>query len=145
MYSTSMSGHFDILFCNAYPKDGEFLQAENGYSPLRTGGLSFLSPGGSVVLMAACHKGRGQHGLFDEGMPLHRPAAGPKRYMNGTPVYVYAPGISDADCRVTHWEGYPHFRIWDDLIDALLRRHGTKARAGVFPANSSQLGPQKMA
>jgi hypothetical protein len=138
-----MSGRFDVLFCNAYPKDGAFLQADNGYSPIRTGGLGFLAEQGSVVLMAACHNGRGHHRLFDQGMPLHRPASGPKRHLRGAPASVFAPGISEADCQVTHWDGYPHFRDWDALIEALLSRHGKEARVGVFPAGASQLGPLK--
>jgi hypothetical protein len=141
VYATPMSGRYDALICNAYPKDGEFLQAENAYSPLRTGGLAFLAPEGSVVLMAACHKGRGHHSLFDRGMPLHRPAAGPKAYLRGAPGCIYAPGIREEDCRVNHWEGYPHFRDWGCLISELRRRHGDSARIGVFPAASCQLGP----
>ncbi|MDH3457216.1 MAG: lactate racemase domain-containing protein [Gemmatimonadota bacterium] len=145
VYTTPMSDRFDILLCSAYPKDGEFLQAENAYSPLRTGGMHFLAPEGSVVLMAACHGGRGRHGLFDTGMPLHRPAVRPKGFLHGADVSVYAPGISEADCRVTHWEGYCHFREWGDLMRALLERHGEGARAGVFPAGALQLGPERSA
>lgn len=141
VYSTPMSGAYDVLLCNAYPKDGEFLQAENGYSPLRTGGMRYLAPAGGVVLMASCHKGRGRHGLFDEGMPLHRRPLGPKGYLRGAQAYVYAPGISESDCRVTHWEGYPHFHEWKDLIRALVEAHGEDARVGVFPNGASQLGP----
>jgi lactate racemase len=143
VYATPMPGRFDVLFCSAYPKDEEFLQAENGYSPLRTGGMRFLAPEGSVVLMAACHGGRGRHGLFDTGMPLHRPALGPKGFLRGADVSVYAPGITEADCRVTHWEGYRHFREWDRLMDSLLERHGERTRAGVFPAAALQLGPER--
>ncbi|UCF19811.1 MAG: DUF2088 domain-containing protein [Gemmatimonadota bacterium] len=144
-YATPMSGRFDVLICNAYPKDGEFLQAENGYSPLRTGGAQFLAGEGSAVLMAACHQGRGHHGLFDEGMPLHRVPRGPKRYLGNRALHVFAPGISENDCHVTHWSGYPHYRDWDELIHALLNRHGDGARVGIFPAGSCQLGPQESA
>ncbi len=144
-YATPMAGSFDVLICNAYPKDAEFLQAENGYSPLRTGGARFLAEEGSAVLMAACHQGRGHHGLFDEGMPLHRKPRGPARYLGNRALHVFAPGISAADCRVTHWEGCPHYRNWDELINALLTRHGDTARVGIFPAGSCQLGPQETA
>jgi hypothetical protein len=140
-YATPMTGTFDVLFCNAYPKDGEFLQVENAYSPLRTGGLKHLAEGGAVILMAACHRGRGHHGLFDRGMPLHREANAPKPFLGETPLYVYAPGISESDCQVTHWEGYPHFSRWDELVSTLLERFGVDVRAGVFPAASCQLGP----
>ncbi len=145
VHATSMSGRYDVLFCNAYPKDGEFLQAENAYSPLRTGGLAYLAPEGSVVLMAACHNGRGHHGLFDRGMPLHRAPTRAKGYLRDAKLCVYTPGISEADCRVSHWEGYPFFRDWDRLIAELRRRHGDRARVGVFPAASCQLGPGRSA
>jgi hypothetical protein len=76
-------------------------------------------------------------------MPLHQPASGPKGYLRGAQTYVYAPGITEGDCRVTHWKGYPYFREWDELIEELLHRHGAEARVGFFPAASSQLGPGK--
>lgn len=141
VYTTPMTGQFDILFCNAFPKDAEFLQAENAYNPLRTGGFERLSSSGSVVLMAACHNGRGHHGLFDEGMPLHQKATGPKSYLRDVPAFVYAPGISETDCRVTHWKGYPFFSEWAPLVEALVARHGEAARVGIFPAAAIQLGP----
>ena len=143
VYETPVAGIFNVFVCNAYPKDAEFLQSENGYGPLRTGALRHLASGGSVVLTAACHRGRGHHGLFDEGRPLHGKPTGPKGYLQGFPAYVYAPGISEADCRVTHWEGYPHFQEWDELVASLEQRHGTSARVGIFPAGALQLGPKK--
>jgi nickel-dependent lactate racemase len=139
VYGTRVRGRFDVLFCNAFPKDGEFLQAENGYNPLRTGGLRCLSSGGSVVLMAACHLGRGYHGLFDAGMPLHRKARAAKGYLRDVSAFVYAPGITETACRVTHWEGYPFFAEWDELVETLVERHGAAARAGIFPAGGLQL------
>lgn len=141
IYRTPMSGRFDVLFCNAYPKDGEFLQVENAYTALRTGAMSHLNDGGSVVLMASCHRGRGAHGLFDAGERLHRKPTAAKPFFRGAAGFVYSPGIDEADCRVTHWEGYPFFQEWTPLLSALLERHGPTARVGVFPAGSLQLGP----
>lgn len=141
VYRSQLSGSFDLLFCNAYPKDAEFLQVETAYTPLRTGALDHLADGGSVVLMAACHRGRGHHGLFDAGCPLHREPLAAKPYLGGATSHVFAPGITEGDCRVTHWDGYPFFAEWEELLEALVRLHGSTARAGVFPIAPLQLGP----
>ena len=74
-------------------------------------------------------------------MPLHQKATGPKNYLRDVPAFVYAPGISETDCRVTHWKGYPFFSEWAPLVEALVARHGEAARVGIFPAAAIQLGP----
>lgn len=140
VYHTPMDGPYDILFCNAFPKDAEYLQLENAYSPLRTGGADRLKAKGGVVVMGACYQGRGHHGLFDRNGPLHRPPAR-KAWLGDRQVFLFCPGVIEEDVRVTHWDGYHFFPEWDDLIRALVKEYGPNPAVGIYPNASCQLGP----
>jgi lactate racemase len=138
---TKLAHEYDVLICNAYPKDSEFLQVENAYTPLRTGAMEYLKENGSVVLMGSCHKGRGTHGLFDAGGSLHRAPSGPKAHLQGRDLIAYLPGIDREDFGVTHWSGYRYSDDWSEVVEWLVASHGPTARVGVFPCASIQLGP----
>lgn len=132
LYHLEVPAHSDAVLLNAYPKDRELLQVGNAFNAYRASSTPLVRPGGTVILTAACPDGRGHHSLHGPGMRLYRdPVERP--YLAQRELVVYAPTLSTADVRKSFWQGYPHARHWDEVLDLLRRRHPAGGSMLVFP------------
>jgi hypothetical protein len=131
----------DALVINAYPKDGELLQAEAALVPLRTGMLDWLAPAAPVVLVCASPEGLGRHGLFGPGGRLFRKPA-PKTFLKGRPLIVFAPNVPIEDARQVFWDGYPVCVSWAETVGELATRLAPGARVGVVGCGALQVAAE---
>jgi nickel-dependent lactate racemase len=129
---------YDIVCLNAYPKDGELLQIGNALNCYRTASGPLLKAGGTVVVTACCHQGRGYHSLHGPGMPLHRDPS-PKGYLAGRELLVFSPHLNERDFRVSFAPEYRLFTSWDALASHLDARHPGSVSTAVFPAAPLQI------
>jgi nickel-dependent lactate racemase len=128
----------DVVVINAYPKDTEMLQVGNAFNVLRGDPARSVRPGGVVVVTAACSMGRGFHSLHGPGMRLYRTPV-ERSYLDGRPVVVHTPLLSEADVRVSFWTGYASEPTWDGVLGRLRAHVGDRAHVVVFPTASEQL------
>lgn len=129
---------YDVVVLNAYPKDGELLQVGNAFNCYRTSSRQLLKDGGTLVVTASCHLGRGHHSLHGRGMRLYAsPAA--KRYLDGREVLFFSPHLNERDARVSFAPEYQFFRAWDELTSYLAAKHRGPASVAVFPTAPLQI------
>lgn len=128
----------DAVMVNAYPKDGELLQAEAALVALRNGMTSWLTSDAPVVLASACSEGLGTHTLFGpQGRLFRKPTQ--KTFLGNRPLWLFAPGIDAATARLVMHESYPVYSEWSALVSDLRRRLPHDARVGVVPCGPLQL------
>ena len=138
-YTTECVGApYDVVVLNAYPKDGELLQVGNAFNCYRTCSRQLLKEGGTLVVTASCHFGRGHHSLHGRGMRLYAPPAA-KRYLDGREVLFFSPNINERDARVSFAPEYQFFRAWDELTSYLAAKHRRPASVAVFPTAPLQI------
>ncbi|MBM3285921.1 MAG: DUF2088 domain-containing protein [Candidatus Eisenbacteria bacterium] len=123
----------DAVLLNAYPKDGELLQAGNAFNAYRASDSPLAREGGTVIIAAACGAGVGHHSLHGPGMRLYR-QPGPRPYLEGRGLIVFAPALSTLDVRRSFWTGYPHARRWEEVLAYLEERHPRGGRMTVIPS-----------
>lgn len=129
---------YDLVILNAYPKDTELLQAENGFIPLKSAGSELVKEGGTVVLTSACSEGLGSHGLFEPGGRLyHSPR--PIRFLKGRSAVFYSPNVSKDDFYRLFWKEYSFFNDKDNMLRYLYQIATQSPRVAVFPYASLQL------
>ena len=128
----------DAVLVNAYPKDTELLQAGNCFNVLRGAAPMPVRPGGAVIVTAACSTGVGSHSLHGPHMRLWRTPV-ERGYLDGRPVIVHAPAVSEADARVSFWEGYPVEPRWGGVVRRLVSHCGPRGRLAVFPCAPLQI------
>jgi lactate racemase len=128
----------DALIVNAYPKDGELLQAEAALVAVRNGMTDWLAPDAPVVLTSACNEGLGAHALFGPGGRLFR-APSVKTFLGRRPLWLFSPGIDLQAARVVMHESYPFFSDWSALVDTLRHRLRPGARVGIVPCGPLQI------
>ncbi len=140
IYLTDVSGDapYDLLILNAYPKDTELLQAENGFIPLKSAKLPLLKEGGMVLLTSACSEGLGYHGLFGPGGLLYRKPR-PLRFLKNRSFYFYSIKITEAEFYSLYHESYHFVNDTQALIEKLQEQLPKNARVAVFPYASLQL------
>jgi lactate racemase len=139
VYATGTPGApYDVVCLNSYPKDGELLQVGNAFSCYRTSKTPILKPGGTLVVTASCHLGRGYHSLHGPGMRLHKTPA-PKPYLDGREVLFFSPHLNDNDFRVSFAPEYRLFRSWESLSAYLSLKHPYPSSVGIFPTAPLQL------
>ncbi len=132
------SAAFDAVILNAFPKDTELLQAENGFIPLKSFGMNLVKEGGTVVLTSACSEGMGRHGLFEPGGKLYRPPR-PLRFLKNRRLAFYSPHVNEEDFHRIFWQEYQFFNDKDRLTGFLAQTLPSEARVAVFPFASLQL------
>jgi lactate racemase len=128
----------DALILNAYPKDGELLQAEAALVALRTGMLKWLAPGAPIVLAAACCEGLGAHGLFGPNGRLFRTPS-VKTFLEMRPLWLFSPGVDLLGARVVTHETYPFYSEWSALMSGLSGHLRKDARVGIVPCGPLQI------
>jgi nickel-dependent lactate racemase len=139
VYSTATPGApYDVVCLNAYPKDGELLQIGNALNCYRTARGPLLKPGGTVVITACCHLGRGHHSLHGPGMRLHREPV-PKSFLEGRELVVFSPHLNGCDFRVSFAREYQLFTTWDALVSHLDAKHAGPVSVAIFPAAPLQI------
>jgi len=139
VYATQRPGApYDVVCLNAYPKDGELLQVGNAFSCYRTSTSPLLKEGGTLVVTASCHDGRGCHSLHGRGMRLHRPPV-IKPYLGGREVILFSPHLSEQDFLVSFAPEYRLFTSWDPLMSYLAAKHPVAPSAGIFPTAPLQI------
>jgi len=138
IYRTEIRPPYDVAVFNAYPKDGELLQADTALTALKTLKEEVLTPDGVIVIISRCSNGLGYHGLFGPGMRLSRKPI-KRRYLNGRDLIVVAPGINHVEFNTLYWDGYTLANEWDAVISHLKKRYHDKCRVAVFPTAPLQL------
>lgn len=132
VFAAPLSPGADAVLLNAYPKDGELLQVGNAFNAWRATAEPPARAGGTVIVAAACPWGRGHHSLHGPGMRLYRDP-GPRPYLDGRELVVFAPTLATADVHKSFWPGYRHARTWDEVVAILLERHPGGGRMLVVP------------
>jgi len=140
IYLTDISSAepYDLLILNAYPKDTELLQAENGFIPLKSAKQPLVKEGGMVLLTSACSEGLGHHGLFGPGGLLYRTPR-PLRFLKNLRFSFFGANITENDFHQVFAEEYPLFTDKNQLCDYLSAELPQNARVAVFPYASLQL------
>lgn len=140
VYATPMPAEpVEIVICNAYPKDTEFLQNGNALNILASAKRPVVKEGGSIVIITASPEGRGYHGIYGPGMrydPLREEESwrGRRLIRYGAALVYFSPNLTPADARHD-----AVFQRWPDLIQYLHRLHGSRASVAVFPCGSMQI------
>jgi len=127
-----------LLVLNAFPKDTELLQAENGFIPLKSAKQPLLKEGGTVLLTSACSEGLGHHGLFGPGGILYRKPR-PLRFLKNYRFVFFSNNINENDFHQVFAEEYPLLTDGNQLSSYLTDRLPADARVAVFPFGSLQL------
>lgn len=136
-FATPVSGTYDALLLNAYPKDTDLIQLENAMIALKSATRPVLKEEGVFILATAATEGQGVHGLFaPEGVSYRPPQR--KRALKNRELWLYVPGCSTEEVRQLYWEGYPVFHRKEDLYAALQARFPQPASMGVVPCASMQ-------
>lgn len=136
-YATPLRATYDCVILNAYPKDVDLVQAENALVALKTARAPVVHDEGVLVIATAASEGLGRHGLFAPGGHSYR-APRPKRALGQRELWLYAPGVTEAEARQLYWEGYPFFHDGAALYEALEKRFPGSARAAVLPCAPMQ-------
>ncbi len=133
VFRTPVNPGADACVLGAYPKDAELLQVGNAFNAYRCCDPAPVREGGTVIVAAACPKGRGYHSVHGPRMRIYRdPVERP--YLEGRELIVFAPTLSEHDVRKSFWPGYPHERAWEGVLRRLVERHPDGGRLVVFPA-----------
>jgi nickel-dependent lactate racemase len=129
---------FDVVILNAYPKDDELLQAENALMFHHTAPPSYLKDDAVMLMASACSLGMGHHGLFGPAQRLYR-APMKKGFLGNRLLAAFMPGVCTEEFHQIYWEGYPHFRAWEEALAFLRERYPNGANVGVLPWGSIQI------
>ena len=129
---------YDVVFLNAFPKDTELLQAENGFIPLKSAGTNLVKEGGTVILTSACSEGMGHHGLFEPGGLLYH-VPRPIRFLKHRNFVFYSPNITSDEFHKLFHTDYLFFNEKDKFSKYLLQSFKGRVRAAVFPYASLQM------
>jgi nickel-dependent lactate racemase len=132
IYATRIDKPCDCLILNAYPKDGDLVQALGSLATLKMAPRPIVREGGIVVLTAAATLGIGTHGLFAPGGANYREPA-PRRDASKYELWLFAPGVTEMEARQMHWKEDPFFPNAEALALALQRRLGDAAHAAIIP------------
>jgi len=136
-FATPVGEIYDGAVLNAFPKDGDLIQAVNAFVAWKTAKAPVVREDGIVVLMSACSQGLGRHGLFDpQGVSRKQPQ--PLRVLGGRELWLLAPGVPEREVHEVFWEGYRVFRTREELMCALEARFSGPARIVVFPCAPMQ-------
>jgi nickel-dependent lactate racemase len=139
VYATTAPGApYDVVCLNAYPKDGELLQVGNAFSCFRSAKRPLVKAGGTVIVTASCHHGRGHHSLHGRSMRLYK-APSPKSYLGGREVLFFSPNLNERDVTVSFSDDCRFFRSWSALAAYLESKHRPPATVGVFPTSPLQI------
>lgn len=129
---------YDVVCLNAYPKDGELLQVGNAFSCYRSSSRQLLKNGGTLIVTASCHLGRGHHSLHGRAMRLYKSPT-PKPFLEGREVLFFSPHLSESDVRVSFAPDCRFFRSWMTLNSYLEAKYPGPASVGVFPTAPLQI------
>jgi nickel-dependent lactate racemase len=142
VYITEMpEAPVDVVVCNAYPKDTDFMQSGLSLNILSTARLAedfhpVIKENGTIVIVTASPEGRGHHVLYSPGMVYGRRGGdwrmeGPA--YQGRPIAYFSPHITPQDAR-----NLDTFRAWEKVIAYLEERHDNPSVA-VFPCGALQI------
>jgi nickel-dependent lactate racemase len=137
-FGTDLHDTYDCAVVNAFPKDMDLIQAASAFTAWTGVKSPVVREGGVVVLACAAPGGRGRHGLFEPGGVSYR-APRPERWLQGRDLWLYTPGVAEADVRELYWDGYPVYRDGAELMGALRARLPSDARVAVFPCGPMQI------
>ena len=91
-----------------------------------------------VVLAAAASEGAGFHSLYGPGMQLAAAASG-RGPVGARELIYFMPGVNQADLATAGLRDVVLTRTWEQTLEALRARHGSRARVAVFPCGTIQL------
>lgn len=135
-FRTPLTRDYHIALLNAYPKDGDLIQADTAFIPLKGLSRPLVMPGGLYILSTAAWLGVGEHGIF--GPQAMSKAPGPLRVLKDTELWTYVPRMRAEDVRNVYCENYACIANPDALRQALTRRFPQGAHVAVLPCAPMQ-------
>ena len=138
IYRTRISGKYDILVLNAYPKDTDLIQTETAFTPLRTIGTEIMKEKGILIVVSCCSKGLGYHALFGPGMRLYRRPS-EQRQWKGRDLIIFSPNLHQREFHTIFWKGYQLVNNFDSLFLQLKERFENGCDVAILPCAPLQL------
>jgi nickel-dependent lactate racemase len=146
MYATEVPEGLDIALCNAWPKDCDAHQVSLARVPLFGTSKKALKPDATVVTISACPEGAGYHLVMGPGTFFRQRTGrqvgaaltgGGAKEVEARNI-LFAPGVNQREVRLLYGDQYVHCKTWDEVLAILQRRHGDRAKVGVFPYGALQ-------
>lgn len=137
VYASPTPPDADVCVLSVYPKDAEFLQYLTAFAPWQTAPQPLVREGGTLVVALDGQEGLGSHWLFGPGMRLD---GGRAPRVKGRDIVFFAPGIDRGALPPAARAEAILFKTWPETVAWLLRKHGDRAHASVFPCATIQLG-----
>jgi nickel-dependent lactate racemase len=137
--ATQLPPPADIAIFNAYPKDTNLLQSINALNVIGYILSRAIHGEGTAVLAAACPEGAGINFLESIGMRLYLKFTREMMQLGKYGAIIYSPNLSYPEVRNMYPDDTLVFNQWQPLIEELVRRHGERATATVFPYASLQI------
>jgi hypothetical protein len=135
-FRTRLDKTYDVAFLNAYPKDGDLIQADTAFIPLKRLSHPLVRAGGLYILSTAAWLGIGEHGIFGP-KAMSRPP-GPLRILKDVELWIYAPRMEGGDVHRVYWDQYRAFHDAGELALALNERFPVGADVAVLPCAPMQ-------
>lgn len=140
-YGTPVPSGVDVCVLTAYPKDTEYAQVSLAFNVWNTAARPIAHERGTVVLCTAASEGAGFHSLMGPGMALGQnyPQSSPRRAVAPRDMIVFSPGINANDLSPAARADVTFCSSWVQVLAALQRKHGDRARVAVFPCSAMQV------
>jgi nickel-dependent lactate racemase len=140
-YGTPVPSGVDVCVLTAFPKDTEYAQISLAFNVWNTAAKPIAHEQGTVVVCTAASEGAGFHSLMGPGMALGQnyPQSSPRRAVAPRDMIVFSPGINVNDLSPAAREDVTFCNSWVQVMAALQRKHGDRARVAVFPCSAMQV------
>ena len=129
----------DAAVFNAYPKDMNLLQSVNALNAVGYDLGRAIKADGSAILAAACHEGPGINYLESIGMRLYLKFTREMMGLGRNGAILFSPNLSYAEVKQLYPDDTLVLNHWQQVVEELVRRHGDRASATVFPCGSLQI------
>jgi len=139
VYATELPPPADVVIFNAYPKDTNQLQSVNALNAAGYDIARVLKPNGTGVLAAACSDGAGINYLESYGMRGHLQLTREMMGLGEHGMMIYSPNLAFPEVQHLYPSDTRVLNRWEQVVDELVRRHGDRATATVFPNGATQI------
>jgi nickel-dependent lactate racemase len=139
VYATQLPPPADVVVCNAYPKDTNLVQSINALNAFGYDLSRVMKRDGSAVLATACPEGAGIIYLESVGMRLHLKFTREQMGLGKHGAILFSPNLASVEVSQTYPADTLVVNHWEQVAEELVRRHGERARATVFPCGALQI------
>lgn len=139
VYATPMPPPADVIVCNAYPKDTNLVQSINALNAFGYDLSRVMKKDGTAVLASACSEGAGIIYLESVGMRLHLKFTREQMGLGQHSAILFSPNLARVEATQTYPDDTLVLSRWEQVQSELIRRHGKRAQATVFPCGSLQI------